>query len=172
MTPGRGATRDGQCQGAHPERRHFGVDPDRLPTGDQLSVTGNIGAVVYTQTTGSPSLSVSTTGAVSAPATLVAGPYAATGTDVDALGDTGTWSYTLTVNDSTLTQVSPTAGTTTTGSAFADQLSVTGNNGAVVYTQTTGSPSLSVSTTGAVSAPATLVAGPYAATGTDVDRVG
>ena len=139
---------------------------------DQLSVTGNNGAVVYTQTTGSPSLSVSTTGAVSAPATLVAGPYTATGTDVDALGDTGTWTYTLTVNATALTQASPTVGTTATGSAFADQLSVTGNNGAVVYTQTTGSPSLSVSTTGAVSAPATLVAGPYTATGTDVDALG
>ena len=138
---------------------------------DQLNVTGNNGTVVYTQTTGSPSLSVSTTGAVSAPATLVAGPYTATGTDVDALGVTGTWTYTVTVGATTLTQVSPTAGTTTTGSAFTDQLNVTGNNGTIVYTQTTGSPSLSVPPP-VRSRPQPPGSGPYTATGTDVDALG
>jgi hypothetical protein len=34
---------------------------------------------------------------VSAPAKLAAGTYIATGTDVDAYGDKGTWIFTLTV---------------------------------------------------------------------------
>jgi len=40
---------------------------------------------------------------------------------------------------------------TTTGSAgFTDQLAATGNNGAVSYTQSTGTPQLTVSSTGLV----------------------
>lgn len=106
--------------------------------------------MTYTQSTGSTYLTVSSTGAVSTTGTLVAGPYTATGTTSDPNGDSGTFTYTLTVG--TITQSAPTTGSVTmTGSAtFTHQLAVTGNNGAVSYTQSTGTPQLTVSSTGLV----------------------
>jgi hypothetical protein len=67
------------------------------PYSGQLMVTGNVGTVAYVQSSGSPSLTVSSSGAVSAPATLAAGTYTASGTDSDTSGGKGTWTYTLTV---------------------------------------------------------------------------
>jgi hypothetical protein len=64
---------------------------------DQLQVTGATGTVTYVQTGGSDNVTVSSSGAVSAPGTLSAGTYTASGTDSDTGGDTGTWTYTLTV---------------------------------------------------------------------------
>ncbi len=139
---------------------------------DQLVVTGNNGAVTFTQSTGTPQVTVSTSGAVSAPGSLPVGTYTATGTDTDPLGDTGTWSYQLTVLAGTIAQSSPTGGSVTAGSALSDQLVVTGNNGAVTFTQSTGTPQVTVSTSGAVSAPGSLPVGTYTATGTDTDPLG
>lgn len=64
---------------------------------DQLVASGNNGAVVYTQTAGTPSLVVSATGAVSTSGALKAGSYTASGTTADASGDSGTFTYSLTV---------------------------------------------------------------------------
>ena len=64
---------------------------------DQLQVAGATGPVTFAQSTGSPNISVSSSGAVSAPGTLAAGTYSATGTDSDSSGDSGTWAYTLNV---------------------------------------------------------------------------
>ncbi len=64
---------------------------------DQLVVSGASGAVTYAQTAGTPSVTVSSSGAVTAPSTLAVGTYVASGTDTDTGGDSGTWSYTLTV---------------------------------------------------------------------------
>ncbi len=64
---------------------------------DQLAVTGASGAVTFTQTSGTPSLVVSPTGLVSTSGALTAGPYVASGTTVDAVGDTGTFTLTLVV---------------------------------------------------------------------------
>jgi hypothetical protein len=64
----------------------------------QLKVSGSHGTVTYAQTEADvQTLTVSSSGAVSAPATLAAGTYKTTGTTRDSLGDTGTWSFTLTV---------------------------------------------------------------------------
>ncbi len=139
---------------------------------DQLVVTGNNGAVSFTQTTGTPQVTVSGSGAVSAPGTLPVGTYRAAGTDTDLLGDTGSWSYQLTVLAGTISQSSPTGGSVTAGSALSDQLVVTGNNGAVSFTQTTGTPHVTVSGSGAVSAPGSLPVGTYRAAGTDTDALG
>src|SRR5215469_4216576 len=65
--------------------------------GDQLKVSGAVGAVTFTQTSGADSVAVSSSGQVSAAATLAAGTYPAAGTDSDANGDTGIWTYTLNV---------------------------------------------------------------------------
>jgi hypothetical protein len=68
---------------------------------DQLVTSGNNGTVTYTQTAGTPSIVVSSTGAVSTSGALAAGSYTASGTTSDASGDTGTFTYALTVTGTT-----------------------------------------------------------------------
>ena len=63
----------------------------------QLSVAGFSEPVTFTQTSGTPSLVVSPTGLVSTSGALTAGSYVASGTTVDAVGDTGTFTLTLVV---------------------------------------------------------------------------
>jgi len=69
--------------------------------------SGQLAASAYTDlpatfatTTSSPGLTVSETGAVSAPSSLAPGDYSASGTTSDGVGDTGTWTFTLAVQDS------------------------------------------------------------------------
>ena len=138
----------------------------------QLKVSAAHGKVAYAQSTGAPELKVSASGVVSAPATLAAGTYKATGTARDSLGDTGTWSFALTVTANKLTQVAPTSGTTTPGKTFTGQLEVSSAHGTVTYSQSTGAPQLKVSASGMVSAPAWLVAGTYKAAGSARDSLG
>ncbi|MGH9108674.1 MAG: beta strand repeat-containing protein [Acidimicrobiales bacterium] len=66
---------------------------------DQLATSGNVGAVTYTETHSADSTDVvvSSSGAVTTKGTLAAGTYTVSGTDGDAYGDTGGWSYILTV---------------------------------------------------------------------------
>ena len=97
---------------------------------------------------------------------MPAGTYKAAGTTRDTLGDTGTWSFTLTITVTKLTQIAPTAATTPAGKAFTGQLEVSGSRGAVTYAQLSGVPDLTVSSSGAITADATLAAGIYKATGT------
>ena len=69
----------------------------------------------------------------------------------------------------TLTQDAPTQGMVLGGSAFSDQLQVSGATGTVTFAQTTGSASVAVSGSGQVSASPSLAAGTYSASGTDSD---
>ena len=64
----------------------------------QLAVTNATGTVSYTETasTDSTNVVVSSTGAISA-ATSLHGTYSVGGTDGNTNGDTGTWSFALTV---------------------------------------------------------------------------
>jgi hypothetical protein len=73
----------------------------------QLVTSGQSGIVTFTTTTPSPSVSVSASGAISAPSTLAAGPYTVSGTDQDTFGNTGTWTFTLTVGPSSNVPESP-----------------------------------------------------------------
>ncbi len=139
--------------------------------------TENGSPVTYVTTTPNAHLSVSSSGAVSTVSgPLAAGSYPVSGTDSDALGDTGTWSYTLTVTGVTITQTAPTTGsTTTTGSStFTAQLEPTTENGSpVTYVTTTPNAHLSVSSSGAVSTVSgPLAAGSYPVSGTDSDALG
>ncbi|HEY5112283.1 MAG TPA: hypothetical protein VII67_08155 [Acidimicrobiales bacterium] len=70
---------------------------------DQLTTSGNTGAVTYTQTSGNPSIVVSSTGAVTTSGALAAGVYTATGTTSDTGTDTGTFTFALTVTAVTVT---------------------------------------------------------------------
>jgi hypothetical protein len=70
---------------------------------DQLTTSGNTGAVTYTQTAGNPSIVVSSSGAVTTSGALAAGVYTATGTTSDTGVDTGTFTFALTVTAVTTT---------------------------------------------------------------------
>ena len=139
---------------------------------DQLAVTGANGPVTFTQTSGAPSLVVSSTGLLTASGSLARGTYVARGTDVDTSGDTGTFFFRLVVG--TLTQSSPVRATvTTTASAtFTNQLTASGASGALTYVQTTGTPSLVVSPTGLITTSGALAAGSYVVRGTVSDAAG
>jgi uncharacterized protein YneR len=138
---------------------------------DHLAVTGNAGAVTYAKAGGSASLTVSASGAIATTGTLAAGVYTVSGTTSDPNGDSGTFTYTLTV---TISQIAPTAGsaTVTGSSAFADQLAVTGNAGAVTFAKTGGSAFVTVSASGAIATTGTLAAGLHTVTGTTSDTSG
>jgi len=143
-----------------------------LTYSDQLVVSGNVGAVAYVQTSGTPSLVVSATGLVTTSGTLAPGIYSAKGTTTDPYGDTGTFVFTLTVG--LITQAEPTsASVKTTGSSnFSDQIVVSGNDGTVAFVQTTGAPNLVVSPAGLVTTNGVQVAGTYVAKGTTSDPNG
>ena len=63
----------------------------------QLMVSGANGAVSFVKTAGAASLVVSTSGALTSTSALPMGTYVVSGTTNDANGDSGTFSYTLTV---------------------------------------------------------------------------
>jgi len=65
----------------------------------QLTVTNATGTVSYTETssTDSGDVVVGSTGAITAATSLTPGTYTVSGTDHDTNGDTGTWSFALTV---------------------------------------------------------------------------
>ncbi len=144
------------------------------PLSDQLAISNGMGPYGYTQSSGSPDVSVSSTGAVSAPDTDPVGVYQASGGVIDSLGDTGNWSYTVTVDAVTITQIAPTTGTTTApaSSGFEDQLATSNNNGTVNFTQSSGTPAVTVSSAGVVSTSGTLGVGTYTASGSDTDSLG
>jgi hypothetical protein len=138
----------------------------------QLKVSGSHGTVVYTETKGAPHLKVSPSGAISAAASLPAGLYKATGTEKDSAGDTGKWSFSLTIKASGLTQLAPKSAKVTSGRPFTDQLKVSGARGKVTFTQLTDAQVMTVSPSGVISAPATLAPATYIVTGTAKDKLG
>ena len=139
---------------------------------DQLAVSGETGPVTYAQTTGSPYLSVSSTGLISTGAPLAAGTYTVTGTDETTGGDSGTFAFTLVVG--TVTQGAPTSAliSVPASATFSDQLSVIGASGTVTYLQSTGAPSMIVSPTGLITTSGALAAGSYVVRGTTTDSSG
>ena len=139
-------------------------------------MSGNVGTVTYTQNSSSSTLlSVNSTGAVSVSGLLAVGSYTVSGTDGDTSGDSGSFSYTLGVTASTMSQVAPTTGVTTVNSSngFTSQLNVTGNHGVVTYTATGGDMThLLASSSGVISTNGILAAGGYAVSGTARDASG
>ena len=95
-------------------------------------------------------LSVSPSGVVTTTGTLAAGGYTVSGTDANGLGDTGTWSYTLTVTAVTMTQVPrpPAPRRPPTRPASATSWRVTSSNGTVTFTATSPPAGASVSPPG------------------------
>jgi hypothetical protein len=135
-----------------------------------IATTNNNGPVTFTTTSSGNAFTVSSNGAITAPNTLGASMYTVSGTDTDAFGNTGTWTYTLTVTHvpDTITDVHD-SGTTTVGTTFTDTITTSGNVGAVTFTTTSSGNAFTVSSSGAVSAPNTLSTGSYTVSGTDAD---
>jgi hypothetical protein len=118
-----------------------GVQALGAASSTQLNVTGNNGAVSFVQSsTPVTGVSVSPTGLVSGASTLAAGTYPISGTDSDVSGDSGTWSYTLSVGTAqaalTLTSLKGTV-----GSPLPLATSGGSGTGAVTYTVTNGTAS-------------------------------
>src|SRR5665213_1643540 len=152
-------------------------------TSTLIAATGFIGAVTFaTSTTGfavTNSDVLGSAGSLSASNT----PYVVTGNDSDAYGDTGTWTYSLTVttlatgpvSKTTLVQTSPTTGTVTStasGAFTAGPITVQGNTGPASFVTTKSNPSLTVSASGLLSTTGPLSVGTYSISGTDTDPQG
>ena len=67
-------------------------------TAGPITVSNATGAVSFVITSSSAALSVSPQGAITTSGTLLAGSYNVSGIDSDFKGDTGTWTFTLTVS--------------------------------------------------------------------------
>jgi Fibronectin type III domain len=63
----------------------------------QMTTTGGVGTVTFNKTGGSPELVVSTSGLITTTGSLSPAAYSASGTMTDASGDTGMFTFTLTV---------------------------------------------------------------------------
>jgi hypothetical protein len=143
---------------------------------DQLAVSGSSGGTSYAVTTSNAHLKVTSAGVITTVSgTLPVGNYTFSGTDIDSLGDSGTWTYTLTVTKGALTQVAPFSKSVTTskcGSGFGDQLAVSGSSGTVAYTVTSSNSHLKVSGSGVITTLGSLITGNYTVSGTDIDSIG
>ena len=140
-----------------------------------ITTSGNVGAVTFVTTTSSSALHVSSGGDITTTGALSAGVYTVSGTDSDTDGDTGTWTFALTVNAGSITQASGTSGSTTAtaSSTFAPgTIATSGNVGTVTFVTTTSSPALSVSSSGVITTTGALSAGVYTVSGTDHDSNG
>jgi hypothetical protein len=97
----------------------------------QLATSGNNGTVTYTQSTGSPAIVVSSSGAVTTSGSLKSGTYTASGTTADPNGDSGTFTFSLTVAGSTITKTPAPRAIRVTGWGIighTDVLVITGTN--------------------------------------------
>jgi hypothetical protein len=137
-------------------------------------VTGG-GALTWT-TTSAPQAVTQTKGVINAAPTIPPGTYRLNGTVTDTVNDTGSWSFTVTVNPTvTLTQnsPSPTSATVAASGGYTGRLGVANEptgGGSITWTTTTASARITVnSTTGAISAPVTTPPGTYTVSGTEVD---
>ncbi len=144
---------------------------------DQLAATpGFTDSVAFSanEPSSPPGLTVSSSGGVTTTGTLAATTYTISGTDSDAYGDGGNWTYTLTVTAGkvTLVQSSPTNGTVTStasGTFTSGPVTVEGNVGPVTYQTVSPSSALAVSSSGLISTTGVLAIGSYTVSGTDSD---
>ena len=131
-------------------------------------------SVTCLQTSPLTYLRVDSSGNVTTTASLSIGSYNASGTTSDGYGDTGTFTYTLTVFD-TIIQEEPFSEDVISieSSSFNDELKFDPNTyiGFVTCLQTFGSTSLIVDSSGNVTTTGSLSAGTYTASGTTSDSL-
>lgn len=147
---------------------------------DQLNTDDDSAPVTFTTTSPSDEVSVSSSGEVTTTGTLTPGQYTVSGTDGDSLSNAGTWTYTLNVTSTggggpgSISQDAPSSATISSASSsgFTDQLATSGQAGAVLFTTSSTTPGLQVSSAGAVSTTGALTDGTYTASGADSDSFG
>jgi len=146
------------------------------PYSGQLAITGSPTGVVYSQSTGGASVTVTTSGAITSLTSLAPGTYTATGTATDAAGDEAYWSFTLTVdatNGQLVQSQNTSADSTAAGGQVGFPLSVANpNTGTVTYTENSGQPDLTLRTSSGqtyIVVNSGLAPGYYTASGTDSD---
>ncbi|HUC03914.1 MAG TPA: putative Ig domain-containing protein [Acidimicrobiales bacterium] len=142
-----------------------------------LTTTGGIGSVTFDTTSGAgDGLVVSGSGAVSTSGALGSDTYSISGTDHDAHGDTGTWSFNLNVTGITLTQGAPTSSAVTEGTGYSGNLTVTdtpeGDDVTWFEDDSADAAFIVVDSSGDVDAPGSLSVGTYTVTGEDQDSYG
>ena len=141
--------------------------------------SGFIGAVSFTSST--PGFTVINGNELESTGALSAGgsPYTVTGADSDSDGDSGTWSFALTVlptgSKTTIVQTSPTTGTVTNASSSSfstGPITVENSFGPVTFVTTKSSTAVSVSSSGAIATSGSLPVGVFNVSGTDSDTEG
>jgi len=139
------------------------------------AVSGFVGPVTFTTST--PGFAITSGDVLESTGTLgVSGsPYTVSGSDSDAYGDTGSWSYTLTVTPDTITQGSPMSGsvTATDSPAFTATLAATsGFVGPVTFATST--PGFAITSGDVLESTGALGTGgsPYTVSGSDSDAYG
>ena len=137
-----------------------------------MSATSPSAAPTFVETSGQPQLVVSSSGLLTTSGTLPAGTYHASGTASDTLGDTGTFTFTLTVGQ--LVQRPPLRASVSADqtATYSVQLDVGANLGPITYVETSGQPALVVSSTGLVTTSGALTPGTYPVSGTVTDPTG
>ena len=144
----------------------------------QLTVTNASGTVTYTENSSADSADVvvDSTGAITAASSLTPATYTVSGADSDTNGDTGTWSFALTVNPAVvpLAQGSPTSASVADAAGYSGQLTVTNASGTVTYTENSSADSADVvvDSTGAITAASSLTPATYTVSGADSDTNG
>jgi uncharacterized repeat protein (TIGR02543 family) len=176
------------------------VTPDVItqasPTSGSVSTTGSaafsttltaasgfVDPVTFTTSTSGFAITggdvLESTGALSASGS----PYTISGSDSDAYGDSGSWTYSLAVNaagtgttsSGTLIQTSPKSGTvvdTASQTFTAGPITVSGSAGPVTFVTTQSNSALTVSAVGLISSTKQLAIGTYVVSGTDADIAG
>ena len=143
---------------------------------DQLMVAGASGTLTFSMVTTPPSgVSVSSSGLVTSDGTTPVGSYNVSGTVTDTAGDTGNWSYALTItgDGATITQTSPTSGSAAALTTFSYQLITSGQVGVESVYATSALPAgVAVSTSGLVTGNGTTPMGTYTLIGTTSDTFG
>jgi hypothetical protein len=134
-----------------------------------LATTGQGSSVSFVTTSWACWIDVSSSGAITATRSLKAGHCTVRGTDSDAAGDTGTWTYTLNIGPVTITQRAPMTGWTTRAASarFKGHLAMNGRHGHVWFVTTSRSCGVAVSPSGAITTKGRLKAGHCTVWGTD-----
>ncbi len=137
--------------------------------------SGFVGPVTFTTSTPGFAINGDANLVTSGTLSATGSPYSISGSDSDAYGDTGMWSYSLTVAPDTIVQASPTSGSTTTTSSseFSTTLSAaSGFVGSVTFVTST--PDFTISNGDELKTTTSLIVSgsPYVVTGTDSDADG
>ena len=140
-----------------------------------LSVSGGTGAITFVTTSSGSRLHVTSGGVITTAGSLGVGSYVVSGTDSDSYGDTGAWTFTLSVVSVALVQTSALTATTTSAASATlviAPITVANAIGTVNFVTTSTSIGLKVSAQGQITTTGPLAAGVYVVFGSVSDGFG